>query len=228
MFFEMFADIYIKNSVLGDFFRELRLNHQKRRWRKRNKNNKTKAVNLFDVDKVFVGIGTYGELNVIDYGECSKLYIGNYSSIGQNVTFILNGEHYVDHISSFPFKVQVIGEQSEAFSKGDIIIEDDVWIGYGSIIMSGVKIGQGAIIAAGAVVTKDIPPYAIVGGVPAKVIRFRFSKTIIEKLLQIDYTKLTDETIKVCINDLYEKVTEENIDKLLIGMKNTGVINQIE
>ena len=76
-------------------------------------------------------------------------------------------------MSTYPFRVKILRScTSEAFSKGDIVIGDDVWIGYGAIIMSGVHVGQGAIIAAGSVVTKDIPDNAIAVGVPAKVVKY--------------------------------------------------------
>ena len=96
----------------------------------------------------------------------------------------------------------------EAISKGNIIVDDDVWIGYGVTIMSGIHIGQGAVIAAGAVVTRNVPPYAIVGGVPAKVIKYRFEPEIIEELLKIDYSKLTDEIIKEHIDELYTELKD--------------------
>ena len=88
------------------------------------------------------------------------------------------------------------------------MVDNDVWIGYGATILSGVHIGQGAVIAAGAVVTKDVPPYAIVGGVPAKVIKYRFEESTIKDLLMIDYTKLTKEMIEQHVNNLYEPLTE--------------------
>ena len=94
----------------------------------------------------------------------------------------------------------------ETNTKGDIIVEDDVWIGIHAIILSGVHIGRGAIIAAGAVVTNDIPPYAIVGGVPAKLIKYRFDHDLINSLLKIDYSKLTNKIILEHMNDLYKKV----------------------
>ena len=76
--------------------------------------------------------------------------------------------------------------------------------------MSGVHIGQGAVIAAGSVVTKDIPPYAIVGGVPAKIIKYRFSSDMITELLKIDYRKLTEDAIRQHINDLYVELKDIN------------------
>ncbi|MGN9105593.1 DapH/DapD/GlmU-related protein [Oliverpabstia intestinalis] len=96
----------------------------------------------------------------------------------------------------------------ESFAKGDIRVDDDVWIGYGASIMSGVHIGQGAVVAAGAVVTKDVPPYAIVGGVPAKVIKYRFEPEMIEELLKVDYSELTKEDIEKHIDDLYRVCQE--------------------
>lgn len=85
------------------------------------------------------------------------------------------------------------------------MIKDDVWIGAQATIMSGVTIGQGAVIGAKALVTKDVPPYAIVGGVPAKVIKYRFEKEIIDELLKIDFSKLDYKVIKEHIT-LFEKM----------------------
>ena len=100
----------------------------------------------------------------------------------------MSGEHSITGIMTYPLIDDV---KINSRSKGDIIVADDVWIGYGATIMSGVHIGQGAVVAADAVVTKDVPPYAIVGGVPAKVIKYRFEPEMIEELLKVDYSKLT-------------------------------------
>ena len=81
-----------------------------------------------------------------------------------------------------------------------------MWIGYRATILSGVHIGQGAVIAAGAVVTKDVPPYAIVGGVPARVIKFRFGEEVLTRLGKLDYSKLSEIWIKEHIDELYETV----------------------
>lgn len=187
-------------------------------WRSRNPHNETTIVGDFDPKMVSVGKETYGELHFLIYGEEYKLTIGNYCSISPNVTFIVSADHYLDHISTFPFKVKVTHEcDVEAISKGDILVGDDVWIGYGSIIMSGVHIGQGAVVAAGSVVTKDVPPYAIVGGVPAKVIKYRFDDEIIKRLIKLDYRKVDKNWIREHMKDLYTKA--ENVEQVISIMK---------
>lgn len=187
-----------------------------KKWRKLNPDNDTVLSGHIPFERVSVGNFTYGELNVLCMSDVGCLKIGGSCSIAPNVTFLVGAEHKIDTLTTFPHKVKTLNMQkSEATSKGDIVIDDEVWIGYGATIMSGVHIGQGAVIAAKAVVTKDVPPYAVVGGVPAKVIKYRFSKEIIEKLLQIDYSKLTKEQIKEHIDDLYAPVTEyTNLDWL--------------
>lgn len=188
---------------------KVRLHKKKQKWRKMNSHNSIIMNNDFNMDLVTVGKASYGELNVVSFGITTKLIIGNYVSIAQQVTFLLDVEHYLSHVSLFPFKVKVLkNTDTEAFSKGDIIVNDDVWIGYRATIMSGVQIGQGAVVAAGAVVTKDVPPYAIVGGVPAKVIKYRFPEEIMVELKKTDYSKLTEEIILQHESDLYAELTD--------------------
>lgn len=168
-------------------------------WHKQNKHNFTSIGRyMFDRDRVCVGSGTYGDLNVLqfDWKSLSQLRIGNFCSIAPEVTFLLDGEHKYDLFSTYPFSQRYISGENISGSKGDIDIDDDVWIGYNVTILSGVHIGQGAIIAAGAVVSTDVPPYAIVGGVPAKVIKYRFDERIRNEMVQFNYGNLNEESIK--------------------------------
>lgn len=182
---------------------------RKAKWKKLHPNSDTIPMNDFDFNHVNIGTGSYGELKVVDFGGNCNLIIKNYVSIAQNVSFILNADHYTNHISTYPFKVKTLRiTNSESFGKGDIIVDDDVWICYGATILSGVHIGQGAIVAAGAVVTKDVPPYAIVGGVPAKIIKYRFTSNLISELIKFDYGKLTKEQIQFHIDELYEPLKD--------------------
>lgn len=214
----------MKESGIKEILRLFRTGKRKKEWNKLHPGSDTIPMNNFNFENVSLGHGSYGELNVVDFGGDCKLIIKNYVSVAQNVSFILNADHYTNHISTYPFKVKMLKTQtSESFGKGDIIVDDDVWIGYGATIMSGVHIGQGAVIAAGAVVTKDVPPYAIVGGVPAKVIKYRFEPEMIEELLKIDYSKLTKEDIEKHIDDLY---TELKDPKQLNWMPKTEVNRQ--
>ena len=143
------------------------------------------------------------------------MVIGSYCSIAEGVKFLLGGEHQINSISTYPFKVKVFGYKLEAGTKGSIIIKDDVWIGANAIICSGVTIGQGAIIAAGSVVTKDVEPYAIVGGNPAKVIKYRFDEEIRKKMLGIDIVRLFDGFVKDDISFIYQKLDENKLDIVL-------------
>ena len=174
------------------------------RWRLRNRHNHTMLHSNVSLELLSVGRGTYGALNILSDHELSHLTIGSYCSIGPDTLFVLNSEHRLHCLSTYPFKeLELKKEEREAQSKGDIIIDDDVWIGTRAIIMSGVHVGQGAVIAAGACVTKSIPPYAVVGGVPARVIKYRFSDEIIEELLKVDYSRIDDRFVKDNIEALY-------------------------
>lgn len=207
---------YVKYSFIGQWINRVRLRMLQFKWIRSNKENETIPVARFNPETVKVGVGSYGELNVVSFGDKTKLTIGNYVSISEDVTFLLDVEHYTDKISTYPFRVKVLHEcQFEAFSKGDIVIDDDVWIGYGATIMSGVHIGKGAMIASGAVVVKDVPPYEIAGGVPARTIKYRFPADIREKVGKLDFEKLTRDKIEKNIEKLYQTVDSKNVDELI-------------
>ena len=185
-------------------------------WRSSNKHNFTTKGNNFDHDSVIVGKNTYGKINLINFSnDDNKLIIGNYCSIANNVEFVLGGEHEINTISTYPFKVKIFGYENEAKSKGDIIIDDDVWIGINCIIFSGIHIGQGAIIGAGSVVTKSVDPYSIVAGNPAQFIKYRLNQDLRKKLLSINICELFDTFCKDDINLIYSPITEELLENFL-------------
>lgn len=159
--------------------------HQEK-WRLANGHNSTTLCRVVPFDIVMVGKHSYGPLDIRYFGaENEKLVIGNYCSIAEGAVFLLGGGHPTNTLTTYPFKVLVAQEcQYEALSKGPIVLEDDVWIGCNALILSGVTIGRGAIVGAGAVVAKDIPPYSIVVGNPARIVKKRFDEKTIEYLLE--------------------------------------------
>jgi acetyltransferase-like isoleucine patch superfamily enzyme len=194
--------------MLGFIKSYLRIYSFRKKWRSLNPHNETIPLGIFRIERVIVGKKTYGILNINDYSPVeTKVTIGSYCSIAPGVCFLLGGEHQIDSISTYPFKVKCFEYECEAGSKGDIVVGDDVWIGTNAIVCSGVKIGQGAVVAAGAVVTKDVEPYAIVGGNPAKVIKYRFDENIRKKLINIDIGKLFDTFTKADIGFIYSNLT---------------------
>ncbi|MFL0249394.1 CatB-related O-acetyltransferase [Clostridium neuense] len=151
------------------------------------------------------------------YVNNDKLIIGKFCSIACNAKFIFNSaNHTLNSLSTYPFPIfqdewDSTMNITEAWdNKGDIVIGNDVWIGYDTVIMSGVHIGDGAIIGTRALVTKDVPPYAIVGGVPAKVIRKRFEDLVIDDLLKIKWWDWSIEKISEKLSD----IRKGNLEKL--------------
>ncbi|MCG7406848.1 CatB-related O-acetyltransferase [Paenibacillus sp. ACRRX] len=133
---------------------------------------------------------------IVDYGwHLDKLIIGNYVCIASGVIILMGGNHnhHPDWITVYPF-VEQIATSYEA--KGDTIIESDAWIGMNAMILPGVKIGEGAIVAAGSVVVKDVPPYTIVGGNPAKELKKRFTNEEIAKLMEMRWFDWEREKIE--------------------------------
>ena len=137
-----------------------------------------------------------------------KLIIGKFCMIASDVKFIMNGaNHLNDSISAYPFAIFGNGwegamEGRSYPNKGDLVIGNDVWIGYNATLMAGITVHDGAIIAANSTVTKDVEPYAIVGGNPAAVIRKRFSVEKIRELLAIKWWDWDIEKITKNIHDL--------------------------
>ena len=152
-----------------------------------------------------------------------KLIIGKFCSIACGTKFLFNcANHTLKSLSTYTFPLFYEEWELEKSNittawdnKGDIVIGNDVWIGYEAVIMAGVHIGDGAIIAARAVVTKDVPPYTIVGGTPAKEIRKRFDAEVIEQLLIQKWWDWSTDKIHQCL----PYIAEGKLDELLAMKK---------
>lgn len=152
-----------------------------------------------------IGEFTYGCPKVRFAAPGRRLTIGRFCSIADRVEIYLGGNHRYEWGTTYPFSafrdLWPLAPKVEDYhsTKGDVIIGHDVWLGSGSTILSGVTIGHGAVVAAHAVVTKDVPPYAIVGGNPAKIIRYRFDEATIQALLETKWWDLPREKIATLI-----------------------------
>lgn len=157
-----------------------------------------------------IGKHCYGLPNVKYQNNNATLNIGSYCSIGNHVTIYLGGNHRTDWVSTYPFPAffnQVRNIDNFEISNGDINIGSDVWICENVTILSGITIGHGAVIANGAIVTKDVAPYSIVGGSPAKHIKWRFDEDTRNNLLEIAWWNWDDERISklmhlICSDDI--------------------------
>ncbi len=183
--------------------------------------------NVVTAPNIFIGDYTYYDdpvaptdfeknnvlFNYPEFGD--KLIIGKFCSIASGTTFIMGpANHRISSVTTYPFHVfgglwqeRTPDHMAQLPFKGDLVIGNDVWIGRESVIMPGVKIGDGAIVAAYSVVTKDVPPYAVVGGNPARLIKKRFDEEMIALLLKIrwwdfDPQQLVDFLPLLCDPDL--------------------------
>lgn len=167
-----------------------------------------------------IGKGSYGGLKVISWKDNIDvtLEMGAYCSIANGVKVFLGGEHRLDWVTTYPFNVlweSARHVKGHPKSKGNVVIGNDVWIGTDAIIMSGVTIGDGAVIGARSLVTRNVSPYAIVAGNPAKEIRKRFNDTIIQELLQIRWWEWSDERITRTL----EYLLSEDIESFIRAVK---------
>jgi acetyltransferase-like isoleucine patch superfamily enzyme len=188
-------------------------------WRISNSHNDTSMGRPFDFKKVRVGNGSYGQLNVLSWGHPEELLeIGHFVSIAENVQFLLGGNHDYHTLSTYPFKSMMLGHTQESTTKGPIVVKDDVWIGYGALILSGVTLGQGSVIAAGSVVVSDVPAYAIVAGNPAKVVKYRFPEPLVQRLSTLKWSQLTKEAVWARPDLISERITLDNLDEVARGL----------
>ena len=159
-------------------------------------------------------IGAYSTLG--RYSKIVHTEIGKYCAISWDITINAISHPYNNlTISAFPYVPRLgnfVKVKNQSYK--EVIIKNDVWIGANSVVMPGVVIGNGVVIGAGAVVTKDIPDYAIVVGVPAKVVKYRFEKNVIERLLEIEWWNFDDKTIKGNIILFQGELNEEKLKKI--------------
>lgn len=179
------------------------------------------------------GKHNYGldQIRVYDWNKEDKLIIGSFNSFAL-AEFFLGGNHRTDWITTFPFghifldefpRGLIHGIKGHPASKGDIVIMNDVWIGYGCTVLSGVTIGSGSVLAARSVVTKDVPPYSIVGGNPARVLKYRFNQEMIDLLLKVAWWDEDDSIVNAVVPMLQSIATIEDVMNLrdkIFALKN--------
>ena len=169
-----------------------------------------------------IGRHSYGSEFFIHWeGEDCHVEIARYCSIAQGVRFFAGQEHNTHWTTTYPFShlpaewPELRSITGHPASKGNIVVGNDVWIGFGALIRSGINIGNGAVIAMGAIVTRDVPPYAIVAGSPATLVRFRFSSDIIEQLNQLSWWNQSPEIIRKIAPKLCQPLNTECLDELI-------------
>ena len=157
----------------------------------RNPNNETR-IHLEKLVRAYgfsIGAYSYGRPKVRFAESGRRLTIGRYCSIADKVEILLGGDHRLDWASTYPFAaMRGLWPEADApadyhASRGDVSIGHDVWLGSGCMILSGVTVGHGAVVAARAVVARDVPPYAVVAGNPARVVRTRFDEATVADLV---------------------------------------------
>jgi acetyltransferase-like isoleucine patch superfamily enzyme len=154
--------------------------------------------------RIQVGDHTYGIPILKDYVyDETKLIVGKYSALSETSIVMLGGEHAMDRVTTWPHRIvwrmEGAGQDGIPVHTGDTVIGNDVWLTQRTFVRSGVHIGDGAVIAAGAVVTKDVPPYAIVAGNPGRVIKYRHTEEQRAALLEIKWWDWTDEEVREAV-----------------------------
>jgi acetyltransferase-like isoleucine patch superfamily enzyme len=145
-----------------------------------------------------IGRWTYGDLTVHSWGEGATVTIGSFSSIAPGVQVFLGGEHRSDWVTTFPFNVLWEGAEhirGHPKTKGNVVIGNDVWIGTEAMIMSGVTIGDGAVVGARSLVARDVEPYSVVAGNPARLVRRRFDDQLVNRLLDLKWWDCENEEL---------------------------------
>jgi acetyltransferase-like isoleucine patch superfamily enzyme len=186
-------------------------------------NNISGVSGTIGASPVVIGRFTYGHehLSIRQWGEGAPLEIGSFCSIADKVSCFLGGNHRTDWITTYPFG-HIFAEElggrdivGHPATRGGIRIGNDVWIGSGATIMSGVTIGDGAVIAANATVVRDVQPYEIVGGNPAKPIGRRFDEDMVALLLKLQWWNLPLEDIRSITGVLCSQPTTQLLQTLI-------------
>lgn len=155
-----------------------------------------------------IGRYTYGANpdSIYDCGPNASFEIGSFCSIAAEVVFLCRGQHPMETASSFPMSTifpETLNDPDLQIGRTGIFVGNDVWIGRKAIVLPQIRIGNGAVVGAGSIVTKDVPPYAVVAGNPAKIIRYRFDEETIAKLQSIAWWEWSDEKLKLHLNDFF-------------------------
>jgi acetyltransferase-like isoleucine patch superfamily enzyme len=140
-----------------------------------------------------------------------RIRIGGWCSIASNVTIFTGGGHSTETISTYPFEAMLFGSSVPTRSTRtmrDTVIGNDVWIGDSAVILGGARVGDGAVVAAGSVVSGDVPPFAVVAGNPARVLRYRFSRPTVEALLRIAWWEWTEDEVRARMEWFFAPVSE--------------------
>ena len=165
-----------------------------------------------------------GEPNIMWNTHGNQLIIGNFCSIARNFTVYLGGNHNVNWVSTYPFghihtsTFNTFFAENHPSTKGNVVIGNDVWIGGNVTIMSGVTVGDGAVIANNSHVVKNVEPYSLVGGNPAKLIKYRFTNKQISELLEIKWWDWDDEKI----NKITHLLCNSDIETFICEAKNNS------
>lgn len=173
-----------------------------------------------DYEQYKIGRGTYGNPKVDNWGKMATLEIGAFCSFARGVTIMVSGEHRPGLVTTFPLVEYLLptpffrkGGSGQNYSRGDVKIGSDVWVGIDAVIRSGVTIGHGAVIGMRAVVTHDVPPYAVVAGVPARILKYRFPAEQRERLLRVAWWDWPDERIREFMPLLMSDRVDEFLEK---------------
>jgi len=158
-------------------------------------------------DNLVMSEHSYAPPHIFAFGNSEHtVTVGKYSSVNGSVEVLLDGNHHPEWVSTYPFRIRYdlpgAHQDGHPFSRGSVVIGNDVWVGWRAVILSGVTIGDGSIVAAGAVVTKDVAPYTIVGGVPACMIRRRFDDATCDALCRIAWWDWSHEKVIAHVNQL--------------------------